>query len=65
VGSFALFADEAEELDWACAGGAEPMRGAGVELGNFAGFEDEVVFADDEAEMAVEYERPVVALVGA
>lgn len=52
VGLFALFADEAEELDGSGSRGAEPVWGAGVELGDFSGFEDEVVFAEDEATAA-------------
>ena len=48
VGTFTLLADEAEELDRAGFGGPEPMWGAGVELGDFSWFEDEVVFAEDQ-----------------
>jgi len=40
------------------------VRGASVELGGLAGFEDQVEFAEDESESAVEDEGPVVALVG-
>jgi hypothetical protein len=40
------------------------VRGAGVELGGLPWFENEVVFAEDQAEPAVEYIDPVVALVG-
>ena len=64
MGAFALLADEAEVLDGAGAGGPEPVRGAGVELGGFPGIEDEIVLAEYEAERAVEYVNPVVALVG-
>ena len=32
MGALALPADEAEVFDWACAGGSEPVRGAGVEF---------------------------------
>lgn len=65
VCAFALFADEAEELDGSCAGGSEPVGGAGVEFGGLAGSEDEVVMSEDEAEFAAEDEGPVVAFVGA
>src|SRR5512146_3550681 len=64
VGAFALLADEAEVLDGTGAGGPEPVRGAGVELGGFPRLEDEVVLAEDQAERAVEHVDPVVALVG-
>src|SRR5689334_8529951 len=64
VGAFALLADEAEVLDGTGAGGAEPVRGAGVELGGFAWLEEEIVLAEDQAERAVEHVDPVVALVG-
>jgi hypothetical protein len=60
-----LPADEVEVFDGAGAGGAEPVRGAGVELGGFPGFEVEVVFFQDQLECAVEDVDPVVALVGA
>lgn len=64
VRAFSLLADEAEELHGTGAGGAEPVRGAGVELGGVAGFEDQVVLAEDESEPAVEDEGPVVTFVG-
>lgn len=63
VGALALFPDEAEEFHGAGAGGAEPVRGAGVELRGFAGLEHEVVFAENETERAVEDVDPVVAFV--
>lgn len=50
----ALLADEAEELDGAGSGGTEPVWGAGVELGDFSGLQDQVVFAEDQTESAVE-----------
>ena len=59
-----MLAEEAEELDGVLVGGAEPVRGAGVELGGLAGAEDEVVLGEDEAESAVEDVDPLVALVG-
>jgi hypothetical protein len=64
VGTFTLLADEAEELDGTGTGSPEPVRGAGVELGGLPWFENEVVFAEDQAEPAVEDIDPVVALVG-
>ena len=65
MGTFALFADEAQELDRAGTCGTEPVRGASVKLRSFAGLEDEVVLAEDEPEASAEDERPVVSLVGA
>lgn len=65
VGALTLFADEAEEFDRPGAGGAEPVRGSGVELHGFAGPEDQVMFTEDEAQGAVEDIGPVVAVVGA
>jgi hypothetical protein len=65
MGAFTLFADEAEELDGTGAGGPEPMRRAGVELGDLSCVEDEVVLAEDQAESAVEDVNPVVALMRA
>jgi hypothetical protein len=65
VCAFSLLADEAEKFHGSCAGGSEPVRGAGVELGGLARLEDDVVLAEDESESAVEDECPVVALVGA
>jgi hypothetical protein len=64
VGTFTLLADEAEELDGTGTGSPEPVRGAGVELGSLPWFENEVVFAEDQAEPAVEDIDPVVSLVG-
>jgi len=64
VGTFTLLADEAEELDGTGTGGPKPVRGAGVELGDLSWFEDDAVFAEDQAEAAVEDVDPVVALVG-
>jgi len=65
VGSFAVASDEAEELDGSGAGGAEPVWGSGVELGDFAGFEDEVLVAEHESEPAGQDVDPVVAFMGA
>jgi hypothetical protein len=63
VGALALFPDQAEEFDGAGAGGAEPVRGEGVELRGFASREHEVGFAENETERAVEDVDPVVAFV--
>jgi hypothetical protein len=63
VGAFALLADQAEVLDGTGAGGSEPVRGPGVELGCFPGIESEIVLAEYKAERAVEYVDPVIALV--
>ncbi len=50
VRAFALPSDKAQVLDGAGAGGAEPVRGAGVELRGFPGFEEEeVVLAEDQS----------------
>ena len=65
MGSFTVFADEAQKLDRAHVGCAEPVRRTGVELGDLAGFEREVVFAEDESQHAVEDIHPVIAVVGA
>ena len=48
VGAFAVAADEAEKLDRAGAGGAEPVRGAGVELGRLPGVQGEVPVAEHQ-----------------
>ena len=62
--SFALLAEQAEELDWFSVGRAEPVRHPGVELGGFAGREHEVVLAEDDPEPPVEYVEPLVPLMG-
>ena len=49
VHALALAAEQRQELDGLAGdGGAEPVRGAGVELGDLARFEDEVVLAEDD-----------------
>lgn len=63
VCSFALSADEAEELHWSGAGGTEPVWGAGVEFRGFSRGEEEVVFTEHQTEGAVEDVCPVVSLV--
>jgi hypothetical protein len=59
-----LRTDEAEELDRPGSRGSEPVRGTGVEFGDFSWFEDEVILAEHQAEPAVEDVHPVVALMG-
>src|SRR5712664_3003081 len=63
VGALSFAAEQAEELDGLPAGGAEPVRDAGVELGRLAGRERQVVLAEHQAETAVEHVDPLVALV--
>src|SRR3984957_19420340 len=65
VGTLALTAEEAQELDgFPFAGRAEPVRDPGVELGRFARAEGQVVVTEAEAEVAVEHVDPLIALVG-
>ncbi len=63
--AFALLSHQAEELHGSRARCAEPVRGAGVELGGLAGFEDEIEFAEHQSEPAVENESPVETFVRA
>lgn len=64
VGALPLSADEAEVFDRAGAGGSEPVRSAGVELGCFACLKEQILIAEHEAQGAVEYIGPVEALMG-
>lgn len=65
MGALALASDEAEVLDRAGAGGAEPVRGAGVELGGLTGLQDQVLVAEHQAEGAVQHIGPIEPFVGA
>ena len=47
--SFALGAEDAQELDRPRVGVAEPVREVGVEFGDFTGGEDEVLVTEYEA----------------
>jgi hypothetical protein len=46
VEAFALGAEDAQELDRLCVRVAEPVREVGVEFGDLAGGEDEVLIAE-------------------
>jgi hypothetical protein len=59
VGSFALATEGAENFDGALAGGTEPVGVPGVELGDFAGPECDVVVTEDEAQAAAEHREPL------
>ena len=48
----------------AVVGAAEPVRDAGVELGRFAGGEDEVLLAEHQPQPPAEHVEPLVALMG-
>jgi len=65
VQAFALGAEQAEHFGGAWPGGAEPVGGAGVELGDLPGGEDHVVVAEEQAQPAGQDVQPVVALVRA
>lgn len=61
--AFALPAEQAEDLDWFGAGGAEPVRHASVEFGSFARCEHQIVFAKDEPQTSIEHVQPLIAFV--
>ena len=61
VCAFSLVAEEAQDFDGASVGVAEPVGGAGVEFGGFAGAHDQVVVAQDQAQPTVEDVDPFVA----
>src|ERR1022692_4329598 len=63
VCSFALPAEQGQEFDGLGAGGAEPVRYPGVELGRLAWQEHQVLLAEHEAQPPVEDVGPLVALV--
>jgi len=44
--------EQVQDFDGGGSGGPEPVRFAGVELGDLAGAEGEVAFSEDEAELA-------------
>lgn len=55
---FALRAEQAEHLDRAVAGAAEPVRHPGVELGRLARPQDEIPVAEHHPEPAVQDVEP-------
>src|SRR5688500_18465213 len=64
VGSFALPAEEAEDLHRRAVRAAEPVRDAGVELRGLAGGQHQVLVTEDQAQATAEDVDPLVALVG-
>ncbi len=60
----AVWSEQVEDLYGGGAGGAEPMRFAGVELGHLAGAEGELAVSENEAELAGEDAEPFVGVVG-
>lgn len=62
--TFSLPAEQAEELDWLGASGAEPVGYASVELGRFPRRKHKIVFTEDEPEPPIENVEPFVAFVG-
>ena len=64
MGPFTLPTDQAKKLDRAGAGRPEPMWGTGVEFCDLSRFEDEVMFAENQPEPAVEDVDPIEALMG-
>jgi hypothetical protein len=63
VHPLALRTEQAEDLDRLVAGRPEPVGHAGVELGDLAGSELDVVVGDDEPQPSGEHVQPLVALV--
>ncbi|MBB4703711.1 hypothetical protein BJ982_005255 [Sphaerisporangium siamense] len=61
--AFALGAKDAEEFHGVFVGVTEPVREVGVEFGDFALGEDEVLVAEDDTQAAAQDVQPVVALV--
>ena len=61
--AFALGAEDAQKLHRPFVGVAEPVRQVGVEFGDLARGEDEVLVGEHEAQSSVEDVQPVVALV--
>jgi hypothetical protein len=60
-----VFAQEAEELDGFIARGSEPVGETGVELGNLARFQGDVVIGNDQPHSPGQHVQPFVSLVGA
>src|SRR5215207_6621295 len=65
VHALAVAAVHAEDLDRLVAGRAEPVRQAGVELGDLARLPRDVVLAQDQPHLAREHVEPLIARVGA
>jgi hypothetical protein len=63
VEAFALGAEDAQELHGVCVGVAEPVGEVGVEFGDLAGGEDEVLVTEYYPQPSIEDVEPVVALV--
>ena len=63
MGALALSSEEAEQLGRLLARAAEPMRHPGVEFSRLASSQQEILTAEDEPELAVEYIQPFIALV--
>src|SRR5919108_3278376 len=64
VHALAVGAVHAEDLDRLVAGRAEPVRHAGIELGDLARLHREVVLAKDQPHLACKHEEPLIARVG-
>jgi DNA-binding MarR family transcriptional regulator len=63
VEPLALRAEDAQEFDGPGVGVAEPVREVGVEFGDLAGGEDEILLTEHHAKPSVEDVQPVVSLV--
>src|SRR5215471_10825451 len=63
VDVLALGPEQDQHLGGLRPGAAEPVRGAGVELGGFARLHDEVMLAKPQPQPAGEHVHPLVALV--
>src|SRR5215469_8322903 len=64
VHAFTLGPEQDEQFGGFWAGAAEPVRGAGVELGGLAGLHDEVKLGEAQPDAAGQHVHPLVALVG-
>jgi len=64
VHALALRAEEHQHLGSLGTGAAEPVRYAGVELGDLAGLHDEVVLGEPQPQPPGQDVHPLVALVG-
>ena len=64
VGAFAVGSEDSDQLDRAV-DSAEPVGGVRGKLDCFAGFDDQVLFSEDEAHSSVEDVHPVVTLMDA
>ena len=64
VGAFAVGSEDGDQFDRAV-DSAEPVRGVRGKLDCVAGFDDQVLFSEDEAHSSVEDVLPVVTLVDA